>query len=202
MIALIDYGMGNLASVDKALRHVGVEPLVTSDPADVERADALVLPGVGACGDCMANLRDGGLLQPVKDAIAAGKPYLGICLGLQILFDESEEGGGVRGLGVLPGKVQRFRHQLKIPQIGWNQINIKSSAPHLAGVAEGSWVYFVHSYHVVPEDETVIATTTDYGYQFVSAVHCGSIFATQFHPEKSQEVGLQILRNFGQVVLL
>ncbi|MFQ6130916.1 MAG: imidazole glycerol phosphate synthase subunit HisH [Armatimonadota bacterium] len=200
MIALVDYGMGNLGSVDKALHYVGAEPVVTSDPAEVERAEAIVLPGVGACGDCMANLRDGGLLDPVKHAIAAGKPYLGICLGLQILFEESEEGGGVECMGIIPGSVQRFRHELKIPQIGWNQISLRAKAPHLAGVPDGSWVYFVHSYHVVPDDEAVVATTTDYGYEFVSAVHSNNIFATQFHPEKSQEVGLQMLRSFCGLV--
>ncbi len=196
MIALLDYGMGNLGSVEKALRRVGCHTKVTSGPADVEAADAIVLPGVGAFADCMANLRAAGLLAPLKAAIADGKPYLGICLGLQILFERSEEGGDVEGLGVIPGRVQRFRHDLKIPQIGWNQIRIRRQMPLLEGVADGSCVYFVHSYHVVPDDESVIATTTDYGYEFVSAVVRGNVLATQFHPEKSQRVGLQILQNF------
>ncbi|MFQ5808987.1 MAG: imidazole glycerol phosphate synthase subunit HisH [Armatimonadota bacterium] len=198
-IALIDYGMGNLGSVEKALRRVGLEPAITSRPADVEAARAVVLPGVGACGDCMDNLRKLGLIEPVRDAIAAGKPYLGICLGLQILFTESEESGTVPCLDIIPGRVVRFTHDLKVPQIGWNQIHKRSDTPLLNGVEDGSYVYFVHSYHVVPEDDSVIATTTEYGYEFVSSIAAGSMFATQFHPEKSQAVGLQILTNFREL---
>ncbi len=196
MIALIDYGMGNLGSVDKALRRVGCEVEITSDPRVLERADGLVLPGVGAFDDCVAGLRKHGLDEPIKALIAAGKPFLGICLGLQMLFDGSEEGGRYPGLGVVPGRVVRFTHNLKIPQIGWNQIAIKQPAPHLEGVKEGSYVYFVHSYHCVPDDPAIVATTTDYGYEFCSAIWRDNIFATQFHPEKSQAVGLQILTNF------
>ena len=200
MIALIDYGMGNLGSVHKALQRVGCEPLITSDPDQVARASAVVLPGVGAFDDCMRNLIDRGLDVAVKDAIAAGKPFLGICLGLQMLFDSSEEGGEVPGMGIIPGKVVRFTHSLKIPQIGWNQINIKAPAPHLAGVAEGSWVYFVHSYYVVPDDPSIVCTTTDYGYEFCSAIWKDNVFATQYHPEKSQATGLKILENFAGMV--
>jgi glutamine amidotransferase len=200
MIALIDYGMGNLGSVAKALRRVGLQPAITSQPADVEAAEAVVLPGVGACGDCMDSLRAVGLIDPLKDAIAAGKPYLGICLGLQVLFTESEESGGVPCLDIIPGRVVRFSHDLKVPQIGWNQIRKRSDTPLLNGVEDGAYVYFVHSYHVVPADDAVIATTTEYGYEFVSGIASGSMFATQFHPEKSQSVGLQILSNFREVV--
>lgn len=196
MIALVDYGMGNLGSVHKALCRVGAQVAITAAAEEVAAADAVVLPGVGAFDDCMANLVQRGLDVAVKQAIGDGKPFLGICLGLQMLFDSSEEGGQHPGLGVLPGRVVRFRHELKIPQIGWNQIKIRARAPHLQGVPDGAWVYFVHSYHVVPDDPKLTATVTDYGYEFTSAVWRDNVFATQFHPEKSQEVGLTILRNF------
>ena len=199
MIAVVDYGMGNLGSVTKALRRVGCDATITSEASDVAAAGAVVLPGVGACGDCMDNLGRLGLIEPVKQAIAEGKPYLGICLGLQILFDESEEGGRVAGLGVLAGRVVRFRHNLKVPQIGWNQLSIRPGVPYYDGVPDGSYVYFVHGSHVVPKDGSVIATTTDYGYEFVSSVYRGNVFATQFHPEKSQSVGLRILENFRRI---
>jgi len=199
MIALIDYGMGNLGSVHKALLKVGCEATITDDPKLIADAHGVVLPGVGAFDDCMRNLVGRGLDVAVKQAVAAGKPFMGICLGLQMLFDSSEEGGQCPGLGIIPGKVVRFTHELKIPQIGWNQINIKADAPHLAGVDEGSWVYFVHSYYVVPEDESVVATTTDYGYEFVSSIRRDNVFASQFHPEKSQATGLRILANFAAV---
>lgn len=200
MIALIDYGMGNLGSVHKALLRVGCRAEITDDPDQISRAEAVVLPGVGAFDDCVKNLVDRGLDVAVKDAVNDGKPFLGICLGLQMLFDSSEEGGKYPGLGIVPGKVVRFTHDLKIPQIGWNQISIRKPAPHFAGVADGSWVYFVHSYYVVPEDDSVVATVTNYGYDFVSAIWRDNVFATQFHPEKSQAVGLKILENFGKLV--
>jgi glutamine amidotransferase len=199
MIALIDYGMGNLGSVAKALARVGCEPRITDDPAVVMRADGVVLPGVGAFDDCISNLTARDLDVAVKDVVAEGKPFLGICLGLQMLFESSEEGGKFPGLGILPGKVVRFTHSLKIPQIGWNQIRIRKPAPMLEGVQDGSWVYFVHSYYVVPEDPSIVACTTDYGYEFVSAVWKDNVFASQFHPEKSQTVGLRILQNFAAV---
>ncbi len=201
MIALVDYGMGNLGSVDKALRRVGCDVRVTQDPGAVRDAPAVVLPGVGAFGDCMSNLTRLGLAQAVVDGIAAGKPFLGICLGLQVLFDESDEAPGVAGLGVLEGRVERFRHDLKVPHIGWNQIVVRGERPpHLEAIPDGSYLYFVHSYYVVPRDESVIATTTEYGYEFVSSVWRGNLFASQFHPEKSQSVGLQILENFSREV--
>ena len=199
LIALIDYGMGNLGSVDKALRHVGCQVQVTSDPHVIAEAAGVVLPGVGAFDDCMSNLEQYGLVEVIKEVVAAGKPFLGICLGLQVLFDSSEE-GEKPGLGIIPGEVVRFKHDLKIPQIGWNQISIRSDAPHLEGLKDGAWVYFVHSYYVVPQDYSVIATTTEYGYEFCSSVWRDNIFASQFHPEKSQAAGLKILENFKRLV--
>ncbi|MEA3404000.1 MAG: imidazole glycerol phosphate synthase subunit HisH [Armatimonadota bacterium] len=198
MIALIDYGTGNLGSVGNALRYIGCEFEITSEPHAIDGADGAVLSGVGAFGDCMRNLRDRGLVEPIREYIASNRPFLGICLGLQLLFSESEEMGSHRGLDAIPGRVIRFTHTLKIPQIGWNQVHKRQHCPQLEGVPEGSYVYFVHSYHVVPEDESVIATTTDYGYDFCSAIRRGNLFATQFHPEKSADVGLQILRNFAR----
>jgi len=201
MIALVDYGMGNLGSVNKALRRVGCEVTVTQDPGLLRDAAAIVLPGVGAFGDCMTNLTRLGLVGPLTEAIAAGKPFLGICLGLQVLFEESEEAPGVAGLGVFAGKVERFRHDLKVPHIGWNQIVPRGErAPHLDGIADGSYVYFVHSYYVAPTDESIVATTTDYGYEFTSCVWRGNLFASQFHPEKSQSIGLRILENLRREV--
>ena len=200
MIALVDYGMGNLGSVANALRFIECEFEITSDPKVLTGADAAILPGVGAFGDCMENLRECGLVEPIRDFAASDRPFLGICLGLQLLFTEGEEMGTYAGLDIVPGRVIRFTHSLKIPQIGWNQIQIRQDCPQLESIAEGSYVYFVHSYHVVPEEPEVVATVTDYGYEFCSAIRRGNLFATQFHPEKSSEIGLQILRNFvGEV---
>ncbi len=200
MIALIDYGMGNLGSVSNALRFIDCDFEITSAPDVLGEAEAAILPGVGAFGDCMDNLRECELVEPIKDYIASDRPFLGICLGLQLLFTESDEMGTHEGLDVIEGRVIRFTHDLKIPQIGWNQIDTRQDCPQLAGIPDGSYVYFVHSYHVVPEDDSVIATTTDYGYEFCSAIRRGNLFATQFHPEKSSDVGLQILRNFAEGV--
>ncbi|MCD6361726.1 MAG: imidazole glycerol phosphate synthase subunit HisH [Armatimonadetes bacterium] len=200
MIALIDYEMGNLGSVSNALAWVGSDYRITSDPRVIADADGVILPGVGAFRDCMINLRERGLVDVIRQVIEEDRPFLGICLGLQLLFTESEEMGVWEGLGVIPGRVVRFDHDLKIPQIGWNQIHIRQQCPQLAGVDDGSYVYFVHSYHVVPEDESVIATTTEYGYEFCSAIRRGNLFACQFHPEKSHRVGLGILRNFCGMV--
>jgi glutamine amidotransferase len=201
MIAIVDYELGNLGSVEKALLRVGCDARLTQDAATILGAEAIVVPGVGAFGDCMRNLNRFGLAEVIRESIASGKPFLGICLGLQLLFEASEESPGVRGLGAFEGTVRLFRHSLKIPQIGWNQITVKSPPPpHLAGVPDGSNVYFVHSYHVVPSDPSIIATTTDYGYEFASSVRRDNVFACQFHPEKSQHVGLQILDNFRREV--
>jgi len=201
MIAVIDYGMGNLRSVEKGFQKVGVEVRVTNSPADLKEADGVVLPGVGAFRDCINELRGLNLTGALLEAIEEGKPYLGICLGLQVLFSESEEFGRCRGLNLFRGKVPRFpESSLKVPQMGWNQLNIKKDSPLLSGVPDRSYFYFVHSYYVAPEDESIIMTTTDYGIEFVSAVQKDNIYAVQFHPEKSQEPGLRILRNFGEIV--
>ena len=202
MIAVIDYEMGNLRSVQKALEHVGARAVITRDPAVIAAADAAVLPGVGAFGMCMENLRRHGLIAPVKDYVATGRPFLGICLGMQLLFDGSEEFGPVAGLGVLRGRVVRFppSPELKVPHMGWNAVRVARRTPTLAGIDDGDYVYFVHSYYPVPADPAVVATTTGYGVEFASSVARDNVFACQFHPEKSQRVGLRILENFIGVV--
>jgi glutamine amidotransferase len=224
MIAIIDYGMGNLRSVQKGFERVGHEAVVTSDAREILNASKVVLPGVGAFPDCMRNLEQYGLLDVVRKSISSGKPFLGICLGLQLLFTESEEFGLSRGLNVIKGRVIRFKgpsfdaphsehpalarsHSLspganlgtlKVPHMGWNSISIKRRPQSLQDVPDQSHVYFVHSFHVVPEDKGVIATTTDYGMEFVSGVWKDNVFAVQFHPEKSQALGLSILKRFGE----
>ncbi|MCE9625187.1 MAG: imidazole glycerol phosphate synthase subunit HisH [Deltaproteobacteria bacterium] len=198
MIAILDYDMGNLRSVSKALEHVDGQCQVTRDPKAVAKADKLVLPGVGAFKDCMENLRSYGLIEPIREFIASGRPFLGICLGMQLLMDESEEGGKHAGLGIIPGKVLRFSPQLglKVPHMGWNQVNL-SGQPRLLKGMEGEFVYFVHSYYVAPEQtKKVTAATTEYGVNFTSSLESDNIFATQFHPEKSQKVGLGLLKRF------
>ncbi len=207
MIAIIDYDIGNLRSVQKALEHVGADARLITTPQELARADKVVLPGVAAFGDAIEELRSMGLVDPLRKAIAEGMPFLGFCLGLQMLFETSSENGLHAGLGILPGKVVRFDfssadlagHRLSVPHMGWNQLSIRRPCPMLDGVDDGAFVYFAHSYHVVPEDETVIATTTAYGLEFVSSVWKDNIFATQFHPEKSQAVGLRLLENFVKV---
>jgi len=202
MIAIVDYGMGNLRSVQKAFEHVGHEAVVTSDAKTILNADKVVLPGVGAFRDCMRNLEQYGLIDAVRKSVAAGKPFLGICLGLQLLFTESEEFGTHKGLDLVRGRVVRFKGPefagLKVPHMGWNSISIRRRPPALQDVPENSHVYFVHSFHVVPEDKNVIATTTPYGLEFVSSIWKDNIFAVQFHPEKSQALGLSILKRFGE----
>jgi glutamine amidotransferase len=201
-IAIVDYGMGNLRSVLKAFERLGRAAEVTRDPDRIVAAPGVVLPGVGAFGACMENLTALGLVEPVKRAIAAGRPFLGICLGMQLLFDESEEFGPVPGLGVLRGRVVRFppSPELKVPHMGWNSLRIARRAPALAGIADGDYVYFVHSYYPVPDDPAVVATTTGYGLEFASSVSRDNVFACQFHPEKSQRVGLRLLENFVGIV--
>jgi glutamine amidotransferase len=204
MIAIVDYGMANLRSVEKALARVGGDPVITSDPQIVARADKIVLPGVGAFCAAMSNLTCSGLRDAVRAAIVKDKPFLGICLGLQMLFDESTEMGVTPGLGVLPGRVVGFFETerppeaagLKVPHIGWNALRLHGSPRLLAGIEEGAYVYFVHSYYPEPQDSSVIAATSDYGMPFCCAVERGNAAATQFHPEKSGAIGLQILRNF------
>ena len=205
MIAVIDYGMGNLRSVSKALESLGAAVRVTSDPADVARADKLILPGVGAFPAAMRELAARGLIAPIKAAIAGGRPYLGICLGLQLLFERSEEGEGASGLGVLPGTVRRFadnRAGLKVPHMGWNtvrRVGGRPDCPVLRDIPDGSYVYFVHSYYADPADRAVVAAETEYGARFAALVWQDRLFATQFHPEKSQAVGLALLKNFLSV---
>ena len=198
MIALVDYGMGNLRSVEKALARVGADVHIVSDAKSVLAADAVVLPGVGAFGDCMVNLRKAGLTDAIRDYLTSKRPFLGICLGFQALFDSSEEAPGVRGLGVFPGTVPRFAvNGLKVPHMGWNELRIrKSGCPLLNGVADRSRVYFVHSYYCQPKEQSVVCGTTEYGVEFCSMLWMGNIYATQFHPEKSQSVGLKMLENF------
>ena len=201
MIAIIDYGMGNLRSVQKGFERVGAAATVTREAAEIERADGVVLPGVGAFGACMDNLRSYGLVDVVRKVVERGTPFLGICLGMQLLFEESEEFGPVQGLGLLRGRVVRFRDRddpdFRIPHMGWNQIRAAQDVPTLRGIESDAAVYFVHSFYVEPADPAVIATTTDYGGEFVSAVVRDQLFACQFHPEKSQRVGLTMLRNFA-----
>lgn len=201
MIAVIDYGMGNLKSVSKALEAVGAKVIVTRDPKVIKKADRLVLPGVGAFADCMANLKKQNLIGPIKEFIQTGRPFLGICLGLQLLFDEGEEFGRHKGLGILPGRVVRFHlsKKFKIPHIGWNQILKKNENRLFQKIDDGSSFYFVHSYIVVPKEKKIVATTTDYGREFVSAIAKENIFACQFHPEKSQKNGLKLLQAFTKI---
>jgi len=200
MIAIIDYGIGNLRSVEKALQHVGANVRLTGDIAQIRAARGVVLPGVGAFGDCMSQLEQHGFVPVVKDLVAAGVPLLGICVGLQLLFEESEEMGRFPGLGLLPGRVRRFRGDLKVPHIGWNQVHCIRANPLLAGMPQDSFAYFVHSYYVDPADDSDVLAVTDYGGPYASVVGRGQLFGVQFHPEKSQEVGLTILRNFSALV--
>lgn len=230
MIAIIDYGMGNLRSVQKAFECVGHQARVTRDPKAINEASHVVLPGVGAFPDCMANLERYALVEPIHRAIVSGKPFLGICLGLQLLFTESEEFGVHKGLDVIPGRVRRFpwgqtepvpvttgtdptrpsrasgssdgpgeggQSPLKVPHMGWNTVSIVRPAPPMHGLDSGTHFYFVHSYYVEPSDPSVVATRTDYGVSFASSIWRDNVFASQFHPEKSQSAGLAIIRNFG-----
>lgn len=199
-IAVIDAGTGNLRSVEKALAKVGGDPIITSDPDVVRRAARVVVPGQGAFGEFVARLAERGLEEALREVIADGRPYLGLCLGLQVLYETSEEHGPVRGLGLLPGKVVRFRptdRSLKVPHMGWNQISEHGRAePLLAGIPSGAYFYFIHSYYVQPADPSTVALSCTYGHEFAAAVRSGNLFACQFHPEKSGAVGLQLLANF------
>ena len=199
-IAIIDYQMGNLRSVQKGFEKVGHEAMITGDPVELAKAERLVLPGVGAFGDAIAELRRRKLVGPIKEAVASGKPFLGICLGLQLLFDVGYENGEYEGLGILRGKCVRFDlpREFKVPHMGWNRGSIKQKAPILKDTADGTFFYFVHSYYVVPEDPTVVAIETDYGHPFCAAVWKDNLFATQFHPEKSQAEGLKLLKAFAE----
>jgi glutamine amidotransferase len=205
LIAIIDYGMGNLRSVQKGFEAVGAEAIVTSDSKKILSARSVVLPGVGAFKACMDNLEKFDLIDTVKQSVQSGKPFLGICLGLQLLFSQAEEFGSVSGLDILKGKVVGFKDApnsgdpLKIPHMGWNNVEVKPSHPLFDSVPNRSYFYFVHSYYVVPEDKATVATTTNYGVDFVSGIHYENIHAFQFHPEKSQQLGLTVLRNFSRL---
>ena len=196
-VAVIDYGMGNLRSVQKAFEHLGFIADVTDDDEVLKRADGAVLPGVGAFADCMTGLTETGLIPHIRDFVASGRPFLGICLGLQLLFESSTEGGAHTGLGLLAGQVVELPADRKIPHMGWNNLKVLRAQPLFAGLPEEAYVYFVHSFHAQPADPSVIAATTDYGIPVTAAVQNGNLYATQFHPEKSGDVGLHILRNFG-----
>lgn len=202
MIAIVDYGMGNLKSVSKAFEYLGRPVTITRDPRVLSEATHVVLPGVGAFPDGMNNLKQLGLVEPLRHVIETGKPFLGICLGLQLLFTESEEFGLHRGMDVIAGRVIRFSlsrsDHLKVPHMGWNGLKIKQNAPILNSIEDGAAVYFVHSYYVVPEDSRLVCTQTDYGIPFASSILKDNIFACQFHPEKSQAVGLRLLENFAR----
>ena len=201
-IVIIDYGMGNLRSVQKGFERIGFEAKITRSKREIEGAAGIVLPGVGAFKDCMENLERFGLIEPLLQSIEKGKPYLGICLGLQILFSESEEFGSHRGLDVIKGKVLRFRPdpEYKVPHMGWNTIEVTRQAPMLQGIKSGDFFYFVHSYYVIPEEKEWIATVTNYGGPFVSGIWKENLFAIQFHPEKSQQKGLRVLENFTKLI--
>jgi|TARA_B100001971_G_C18223324_1_gene558681 glutamine amidotransferase len=199
MIAIIDYGAGNLRSVKNALDYLKVDSIITSNPNDIKKAEKLILPGVGSFGDTINSLEEKTLIKTIKEQIKNKKPYLGICLGLQILFEGSEESPDAKGLGIFKGDVKRFK-ELKVPQIGWNSINIKNKKSKLLkGIETNSYFYFVHSYYVEPKDKSIILTKTDYGVNFVSGIEKDNIFAVQFHPERSGDIGLKILKNFVEL---
>ena len=199
MIAIIDYGMGNLRSVEKAFQFLGFDAYIAESPEQVANASHLVLPGDAAFGDAMRNLREAGWVELIHREIDAGKPFLGICVGLQLMFAASEEMGQHEGLGLLPGKCLRFPRSERVPQIGWNQINIKRQTPLLAGVPENSFFYFVHSYYVVADIDSDCIATTDYGIDYLSIAGRDGVYGVQFHPEKSQDNGLRLLKNFAEM---
>lgn len=198
-LVIVDYEAGNLRSVARAVIHAGGDPLITSSARDVERADALIVPGVGAAADTMANLKRHALVEPIREYIASGRPFLGVCMGQQALFDVSEEGGEHPCLGVLPGRVVRLPPGLKVPHMGWNQVRIVRSHPIFDGIPDGSYFYFVHSYYPRPDDPAVVIGETEYGVTFASVVARDGLVATQFHPEKSGAMGLRMYENFLRI---
>lgn len=199
MITIIDYAINNLHSVQNAFRSLGIPAEISQDPGKIRSARKLVLPGVGAFGDAMDNLGARNLLELLQEKVEQGTPLLGLCLGLQLLFTESEEFGPVAGLDCIPGRVRRLPSEVQVPHIGWNQLHLLRSDPLLEGVTEGSFVYFVHSYYAIPVDSSHVLATTDYGVDFTAVTRKGNVWATQFHPEKSQDVGLHILSNFARL---
>ena len=201
MIAIIDYGAGNLRSVVNAIAKLGYQPRITSDPGEVLRAQAVILPGVGAAADTMANLKRLGLTQVIRQLITEGRPFLGVCIGLQILFASTEEGGGHECLGIIPGRVRRLPSGLKIPHMGWNQVRQTISHPLFEGIPDEANFYFVHSYYAEPEDRSLVAGETEYGVRLCSVIARGNLIATQFHPEKSGQIGLRLYDNFIKLAL-
>jgi len=202
LIAIIDYGVGNLRSVEKAFEYIGCDTVITSDRKTILQADAVVLPGVGAFADAMENLGKADMIEVVKEVVSKNTPFLGICLGMQLLFDYSEEGGeNVKGLGIFKGSIKQLPVDkgLKVPHIGWNLLKLKDNCPIFDGLPENPYVYFVHSYYLAADDRDIVKATADYGIEFDAAVGRGNVFAVQFHPEKSGEVGLSMLRNFVKV---
>ncbi len=197
MIAIVDYGMGNLRSVQKAFEKVGAAAHVIQSARDLQESDGIVLPGVGAFGQAMDNLQAAGWIEPLREACSAGVPFIGICLGMQLLFESSEEMGQHSGLGILEGDVRRFDGSLKVPQMGWNQIHIEKPSRLLRAVPDGSYAFFVHSFYCKPRDQSLVLATTEYGAAFASVIGRGNVFGAQFHPEKSQSVGLKMLENFA-----
>ena len=196
--AIIDYDAGNIRSVEKAIKSLGGNPVITRDPDIIRKADNVILPGVGAFGDAMKRLENYGLIQVIKEVIRDGRPFLGICLGEQLLFEESEESPGVKGLSILKGKVRKFQPnpELKVPNIGWNSVDIQKAGKLFKGVPQGSFLYFVHSYYVEAEDPDIVSAVIDYGCRAHIAIENGNVFATQFHPEKSSDTGMKVLSNF------
>jgi len=201
MIAIIDYGAGNLRSVVNAISRLGYQAEVTSRPTEVLKAQAVILPGVGAAADTMANLRQQGLDSSIRQFIAERKPFLGVCIGMQVLFSGTEEGGSHECLGIVPGAVRKFTPGLKVPHMGWNQVKQEMAHPVFEGIADGANFYFVHSYYVEPDDRALVAGETEYGIPFCSVIARDNLVATQFHPEKSGEVGLKIYDNFIKIAL-
>lgn len=201
MIAIIDYDAGNIKSVEKALQKLGADVVITKDAKEILQADKVILPGVGAFGDAMANLKKFGLDKVIYEVVEKGTPFLGICLGLQLLFERSDETPGVAGLGILKGEILRIpdKEDLKIPHMGWNSLHLQNQGRLFQGLPEQSYVYFVHSYYLKAEDEQIVKATTDYSVNIHASVEKGNVFACQFHPEKSSDVGLQILKNFVEL---
>ena len=208
MIAIVDYQMGNLRSVQKAFERKGYDAVVTDDVGAIMKSQGVVLPGVGAFGDCCHELASRGLIDPLLEWIDSGRPFLGICIGMQVLLGSSEESSETPGFNVIPGRVRKFADRsLKVPHMGWNRVRYPPagedagrSCPLFEGIPDGTYFYFVHSYYVEPEDSSVVAGLTDYGISFASVIWRGNVFATQFHPEKSQEAGLMLIENFGKIV--
>jgi glutamine amidotransferase len=201
-VVIVDYGAGNLRSVTRAVAHAGVDALVTSEPAALEDAKALIVPGVGAAADTMAHLRDGGLVGPIREYIASGRPFLGVCMGMQALFDVSEEGGSHECLGVLPGRIVRFPQGLTVPHMGWNNVHVRGELPVFEGIAQDAYFYFVHSYYPRPQDDAYVIAEAEYaGVRFPAVVGRDNLMATQFHPEKSGADGLQLYANFLRLAL-